>query len=69
MVNNYFTIAQKNLENVGIKFDYETIKNMGMKQIINLLRNNKLPWRAGITKPILEKRKQHNRYRNSLTRK
>jgi uncharacterized membrane protein len=43
MVNNYFTIAQKNLENVGIKFDYETIKNMGMKQVINLLRSNKLP--------------------------
>jgi hypothetical protein len=42
---------------------------MGMKQIINLLRNNKLSWRAGITKPTLEKRKQYNRYRNSLTRK
>jgi len=43
MVNNYFTIAQNNLENVGIKFDYETIKNMGMKQVINLLKSNKLP--------------------------
>lgn len=52
----YIGIAQKNLENVGIKMDYETLKSMGVSNVINMLRNNGLPWRAGITKPSIERR-------------
>jgi hypothetical protein len=39
----YIGIAQKNLENVGIKMDYETLKSMGVSNVINMLRNNGLP--------------------------
>lgn len=31
------------IENVGIKMDYETLKSMGVSNVINMLRNNGLP--------------------------